>query len=255
MRLHVVSDVHGRADALARAGDGADALICLGDLLLFMDYADHGAGIMGSLFGAQQVGEFIRLRTARQFEQAREFSRSLWAGLPDDQRTVVSRAARDQYELLFSAFPDPTYLTFGNVDEPDLLRAALRQHTHLLDGEALVLDGIRIGFVGGGLPTPMRTPFEVPEDVYAAKVAALGTVDVLCSHIPPAVPDLLWDTVAQRHERGSTALLETIERTQPRYALFGHVHQPLLPRTRIGRTECVNVGHFRATGVPYVLEL
>ena len=46
MRVHVVSDVHGRADALARAADGADALVCLGDLLLFLDYADHGQGIL-----------------------------------------------------------------------------------------------------------------------------------------------------------------------------------------------------------------
>jgi Icc-related predicted phosphoesterase len=35
--------------------------------------------------------------------------------------------------------------------------------------------------------------------------------------------------------------------------LFGHVHQPLARRLRIGRTECINVGHFRATGTPYVL--
>ena len=53
MRIHVVSDVHGRADALARAADGADALICLGDLLLFLDYADHGQGIFADLFGAE----------------------------------------------------------------------------------------------------------------------------------------------------------------------------------------------------------
>jgi hypothetical protein len=36
--------------------------------------------------------------------------------------------------------------------------------------------------------------------------------------------------------------------------LFGHVHNPLARRTRIGRTECVNVGHFRGRGTPYVLE-
>jgi Icc-related predicted phosphoesterase len=41
--------------------------------------------------------------------------------------------------------------------------------------------------------------------------------------------------------------------TQPRYALFGHVHQPLVSRIRLGRTECINVGHFRATGQPFVL--
>ena len=70
MRVHVVSDVHGRTDALAAAGDGADALICLGDLLLFVDYADHAKGIFPDLFGAQAAKEFIALRTAQRFDQA-----------------------------------------------------------------------------------------------------------------------------------------------------------------------------------------
>jgi Icc-related predicted phosphoesterase len=42
---------------------------------------------------------------------------------------------------------------------------------------------------------------------------------------------------------------------QPKYSLFGHVHQPLASRTRVGKTECVNVGHFRATKRPFVLDL
>ena len=45
-----------RARPRGRAGpaaDGADALICLGDLLLFLDYADHGQGIFADLFGAE----------------------------------------------------------------------------------------------------------------------------------------------------------------------------------------------------------
>ena len=67
------------------------------------------------------------------------------------------------------------------------------------------------------------------------------------------VPELLYDTIARRMETGSVALLEVIRRTQPRYALFGHVHNPLARRVRIGRTECVNVGHFRATRVPFVV--
>jgi len=79
-------------------------------------------------------------------------------------------------------------------------------------------------------------------------------VDVLCSHIPPAVPELLYDTVARRLEKGSVALLEAIRVTKPRYSIFGHVHQPLSRRTRIGVTECLNVGHFRATGAPFVLQ-
>jgi Icc-related predicted phosphoesterase len=99
----------------------------------------------------------------------------------------------------------------------------------------------------------MRTPYEISEEAFAAKVAALGEVDVLCSHIPPALPELTYDVVARRFEYGSRALLEHIRQTQPRYAMFGHVHQPLAARARIGRTECVNVGHFRARRVPTAL--
>jgi Icc-related predicted phosphoesterase len=55
-------------------------------------------------------------------------------------------------------------------------------------------------------------------------------------------------------ERGSHALLAAIRRTRPRFALFGHVHQPLAQRVRVGTTECINVGHFRATGRPFVLQ-
>src|SRR5688500_240179 len=100
MRVHVVSDVHGRADALATAGDGADVLVCLGDLVLFLDYDDEGAGIFGELFGAEAAAEFIALRTARRFEDAREMSQRLWAGLGDG-RAAIESAIRRQYAELF----------------------------------------------------------------------------------------------------------------------------------------------------------
>jgi Icc-related predicted phosphoesterase len=100
----------------------------------------------------------------------------------------------------------------------------------------------------------MRTPYEITDEEYAGKVAAVGSVDVLACHIPPAVPELLYDVEARRFERGSEATLQAIRDTQPGLVLFGHVHQPLVGRVRIGRTECVNVGHFRGTGAPFVLE-
>ncbi len=252
MRIHVVSDVHGRAGALARAG-GADALVCLGDLLCFVDYADHGVGILAELFGPEQAAHFIALRTAKRFDEASAFTAGLWASL-DDPQSELEGAVRAQYDRLFAAMPTPAYLTYGNVDWPPLWQDYLRSGQHVLDGQTIELDGWRFGFVGGGLRSRYRTPYELDDDTYAAKVAAVGSVDVLCCHIPPAVPDLLYDVVARRFEKGSEAFLAAIRATQPRYALFGHVHQPLAQRTRIGRTECVNVGHFRGTGVPYVLE-
>ncbi len=254
MRVHVVSDVHGRADALARAADGADALFCLGDLILFVDYADHGQGIFADLFGAAQAREFVALRTAQRFDEARALSARLWAGLGGNPAEHVEAAVRQQYAELFAAMPEPAYLTYGNVDIPRLWHAHLRPGHQVLDGERIELGGWTFGFVGGGLRSPYRTPNEVDDDVYAAKVAAVGAVDVLCTHIPPAIPVLLYDTVARRLERGSEALLQAIRATGPRYVLFGHVHQPLVGRARVGMTECINVGHFRATQTPYVLE-
>lgn len=252
MRVHVVSDVHGAAEALARAGDGADALICLGDLVLFLDYADHSRGIFPDLFGAANASRMVALRTAKRFDEARALDRELWEGI--DRRTAIETAVRKQYAELFAAFPVPTYATYGNVDIPSLWSEYAAEGTTVLDGGTAEIGGLVFGFVGGGLRTAMRTPYEIDEDAYAGKVAALGKVDVLCSHIPPAVPELCYDTVARRFERGSEALLDAIRATRPKYALFGHVHQPLVPRMRIGRTECVNVGHFNATRRPWALE-
>lgn len=211
--MHVVSDVHGNTEALARAGDGADALICLGDLVLFLDYADHSRGIFPDLFGVANADRIVELRTERRFEEARAFGRELWAGR--DRNEAILSAVRKQYAEMFAVMPSPTYATFGNVDVPALWPEYAHSGTTVLDGERAEIGGRVFGFVGGGLRTPMNTPYEISDEEYAAKVEALGPVDVLCSHIPPDVPELTYDTVARRFERGSSALLEAIRRTRP----------------------------------------
>ncbi len=159
-----------------------------------------------------------------------------------------------QYAEMFAALPEPAYLTYGNVDVPGMWARYLKPGHRVLDGGTVEIGGWTFGFVGGGLKSAYRTPYELTEDEFRAKLEAVGEVDVLCTHIPPAVPELLYDTVARRLEIGSVALLDTIKATRPRYSVFGHVHQPLARRTRIGTTECLNVGHFRATGAPFVLQ-
>lgn len=257
MRVHVVSDVHGNVEGLSRAGVGADVVLCLGDLILFQDYADHARGIFPQLFGKRNADQMVALRTARRFAEAHAFDKRLWAEketTAGGKRAAIERAVRTQYAELFAAFPDPTYATYGNVDLPALWPEYARPGTTVLDGERVEIGGLVFGFVGGGLRTPMRTPFEVDDETYAAKVAALGAVDVLCSHIPPLVPELCYDVVARRFERGSAALLDAIHAVRPRYSLFGHVHQPLARRMRVAGTECVNVGHFASTSTPWVLQ-
>ncbi|SHF40676.1 metallophosphoesterase family protein [Streptoalloteichus hindustanus] len=260
MRIHVVSDVHGNAEALARAGDGADALLVLGDLLEFVDYEDHSKGILGAVFGPERVARFAHLRNHGAPGEAGRYARSLWAEL-DDPGAVVEAAAREQYAAMFGALTAPTYATPGNVDAPALW-PEFTDHIHVLDGEVTEIGGLRVGFVGGALlppggqlwrrNSPWAPHLRTAED-YAEAVAGLHAVDVLCSHIPPAVAELTYDVRARKDELGSTHLLELIHRQRPRWSLFGHVHQPLARRVRIGHTECVNVGHFRRSGEPFVL--
>ncbi|MFC4001081.1 metallophosphoesterase [Prauserella oleivorans] len=260
MRVHVVSDVHGNAEALARAGEGADALIVLGDLIDFVDYHDHGNGILGALFGAENVRTFARLRREGRREETAAFSRELWSSL-DDPAGAVDEAIREQYATLFAALSAPTYAIPGNVDSPALWPEFAGPGIHLVDGEVVEIGGLRFGFVGGALlpdgvvrrRNPVWLPYLRPREEFDKAAAGLRGIDVLCSHIPPAVPELVYDVVARRIEVGSEALLELITVEQPRWALFGHVHQPLAARSRAGRTECRNVGHFRKTARPYVL--
>ncbi len=259
MRVHVTSDVHGASLALAGAAVGSDVFVCLGDLILFLDYEDPGRGIFADLFGEQHARAYIEARTANRFDEARDLSRAAWARLgvtdPGEKWNLMQAMVRAQYEELFDAMPSPALLTYGNVDIPTLWPDHLREGHEVVDGGVIEVDGMRWGFVGGGLVSPMRTPYELTEDDFDAKVAALGPVDVLFTHIPPALPELAYDVVARRFEIGSRALLQYVREVQPRYHLFGHVHQPLVARTRVGRTECVNVGHFHGRERPFVLDL
>lgn len=256
----MVSDVHGNAEALAKAGDGADALVVLGDLIDFVDYHDHGGGIMGAVFGAESVATFARLRRERHHGELAEFSRSLWTSL-DDPAAVVEEAIRAQYERIFAVLPAPTYATPGNVDAPALWPEFAGEGVHILDGEVAELGGLRFGFVGGALLPAGAVrrrggvfhPYLRTDEEYAAALGGFTELDVLCSHVPPDVPELVYDVEARRSEYGSAALLHTIHTRVPRWALYGHVHQPMVARMRIGRTECANVGHFQRTQRPYVL--
>lgn len=260
MRVHVVSDVHGNVEDLKRAGDGVDALIVLGDLIDFVDYHHHDRGILGAVFGPEKVRHFADLRRKGGPEFG-QYARGLWASLSDPGQ-VVEDAVRAQYAELFAAMTAPTYATPGNVDAPRLWPEFVSEGLHILDGESVSIGGLRFGFLGGTLLPPgaqlRRSPAWVPnlrhEQEYDAALAAIDPVDVLCTHLPPDVPELLYDVVARRPEYGSAALRERIAQDEPRWSLFGHVHQPLSQRVRLGRTECVNVGHFQRTGTPYLLE-
>jgi Icc-related predicted phosphoesterase len=250
VRVTVISDLHGAAGRLREVAARCDVLVVLGDLINVLDYRDMN----GILFGREPVAAAAGLRAEGRFAEARESLRKETD--PElDFRSRFAELASRQYEEVLDALPADSILTYGNVDVPELLRSMVPAGVRVVDGEAFELAGLRWGIVGGGVTTPLGVPGEVSDEDWRGKLDAVGDVDVIGTHMPPRIPWYCYDTVGAKFEPGSTPLLEFIREREPRYALFGHVHQPLVGRGGMGRTELVNVGHFRGTGQSWTYEV
>jgi Icc-related predicted phosphoesterase len=252
MRVTAIADLHGAVEQIDAVASGCDALLVLGDLINLIDYRSMD-GILVEVFGREPVAEAAELRARGRFDEARTAIRSRVADGGDARARFLELARRD-YERVFAALPPHSFVTFGNADIPDLIHGTLPSHIRFLDGESVTLGGMTFGFVGGGVRTPLAVPGEVDDAEYDAKFEGLGAVDVVCTHMPPRIPWYVYDVVARKFEPGSVGLIAYVQRFQPRYALFGHVHQPLVNRGNIGHTELVNVGHFQGLGRGFTLE-
>jgi len=109
------------------------------------------------------------------------------------------------------------------------------------------MGGRKLGFVSGHpkMTYSFGMPGEVKPEEFQKRLAALGPVDHLFVHPPPAMEDLAWDTAAFRNEGGSEALVDYVREHQPATVHFGHVHKPRKREAYIGRTRMMNVGCFR----------
>jgi Icc-related predicted phosphoesterase len=125
----------------------------------------------------------------------------------------------------------------------------------VVDGAVVDVAGSSWGFVGGVLPSAMGAPVATTVEDYDRRLALVPDCDVIATHIPPDLPWMVYDTIAARYERGSAGLLDHIVAHQPTWSVSGHVHNPLGATAQVGRTQCVNVGHFRVTGTAHVLHL
>ena len=254
MRVTAISDLHGAVEHLGRVGRECDALLVLGDLINVLDYRTMD-GILVEVYGRGPVAAAARLRAEGRFNEARAEFRRRAVSDGGESRARFLDLVRQDYRRVFDALPERSYVTFGNVDIPELLVSLKPDHVRFVDGEAFDLGAWRFGVVGGGVRTPLGIPGEVSDQEYATKFGCLGPVDVICAHMPPRIPWYCYDVVARKFEPGSVALIAYVQEHQPRYALFGHVHQPLVGRGNIGLTEMVNVGHFQATGTGFTIEV
>ena len=210
MRLHVVSDVHGATDALARAGDGADALLCLGDLVLFVDYDDHSQRhLRRHVRRATTASSSSRCAPPAASTRRASTATALWRTVEGDRRDILDEAVQPAVRRAVRRDADARVPDLRQRRRPAAVgRATSARASTRSTARSSRSTASASGSSAAGCGRPMRTPYEISDEEYAAKLDALGEVDVLCSHIPPAVPELTYDVVARRFERGSAALLE-----------------------------------------------
>jgi Icc-related predicted phosphoesterase len=243
-----VADVHGATASLRRVASLGEPLVVLGDLINYIDYRSN-EGIVADISGRRIVDEFVRIRATDGSDAASAFWQIEWNGRATELRDRYDEAIEAAYRDVCAALRGSrSFVTYGNVDRPDVLADFLPAGVRFVDAEVVEIEGSRVGFAGGGLPS-IGTPGEVTEAEMDAKLGQLGPVDILATHVPPAVPALACDVIGGR-EKGSTAILEFLEREQPAFHYFGDIHQPRATTWRVGATTCVNVGYFRATGRP-----
>jgi Icc-related predicted phosphoesterase len=254
VQIKVIADVHGDLQTVLDEAATCDVLLLLGDLINVIDYSNAG-GILAEVYGSDAVRTWSALRAEGKFDESRAVLREISAGREDELRGLFFSKIDEQTRDFCTKVPANVVVTYGNVDVPDLIRKYLPDEVRFVDGEVLIFEDVRFGFVGGGLPK-VGIPGEVPLDTYQEKVSALGPVEVLCAHVPPMVDDLTFDVVADYHEPGSEALSGYLEEHEPAWMYYGHVHQPKVADAQVGATHVVNVGSFyRSTGKAWEHEL
>lgn len=248
MSIKVIADVHGAFDALEEQLEEDDIAILLGDYVNLIDFKTLD-GVLAEVYSRELVESALELFAggmANERDDTRARVRELVAHDPGRQAHFVE-LLEENYERLFSSIRCRAYLIYGNTDSPEIMKRYAGDNVELVEVGEAVIDGIRFGFVSGSPHSrwTMGLPGELPDGEYDRRIASLGKVDVLCSHYPPAIPSLSYDTIAQRDEEGSTALLEYNLRSAPAFHYFGHVHHPASNWMRIGETLMVNAGFFR----------
>jgi hypothetical protein len=132
----------------------------------------------------------------------------------------------------------------GNMDG-DGVRSFLGERGLDLHGRGVVIHGVGFMGLGGGSPSPFRTPWEVgeeeAEDCLAAGLREIreAPYKVLVSHSPPR-DSRLDETFLRRHV-GSAAVRRFLDAGSVDLCICGHIHEAA-GEDRVGRTLCVNLG-------------
>ena len=243
-----ISDIHHGLDSLDNLPRDKGPIVILGDLINWIDYR-NGDGIAKDVFGEENVQELIELRKKHDFSKRKKMWEQLFSEDKKLKQQQIQDSIQRQYVEVFDKLKNfEVYLIPGNVDSIDILEETKTKNITNIDGQVLIYKKIKIGFAGGGVPTPINARGEITEEAFESKLQNLGDIDIICTHAPPYVDELITDVITNKKEQGWKVLKKFIEDIQPKFSIFGDVHQPKAYEWKIGSTQCINVGYFRSNG-------
>ena len=160
----------------------------------------------------------------------------------------MKEAIENQYHEVFKILKSyEVWFIPGNVDDVDIMNSYTASSINNVDGLLIEQEGIKFGFAGGGVPTPINARGEISESEFSKKLSNLNQAEIICTHAPPYVNELMTDVITNKIEQGWNSLLDFIKINHPKYSLFGDVHQPKASTWKVNNTTCINIGYFRAT--------
>lgn len=136
----------------------------------------------------------------------------------------------------------PTVLVPGNNETEEALRSACEgwETATVLHGERTQLDGVPVFGLGAGIPiTPWDWSFDLGEEDAGEALADCPEEAILVLHSPPKGH---VDQSSDGQHLGSTAILGAIERTRPRVAVCGHIHESWGRESEIAGSRVLNLG-------------
>jgi len=133
----------------------------------------------------------------------------------------------------------------GNCDTREI-ESFLHEEGVALSTKAEIIKGVQFAGVGGALPGPIDTPYEISEEEISEALSEIPDDKdlplVLVSHQPP------YNTVADRAMKlkhvGSRSLSFWIQEHQPLLVLSGHIHESYGHKMS-GPTHIINPGAFK----------
>ena len=156
-----ISDVHHQLDYLSTLPKDNGPIVILGDLINWIDYR-NGDGIAKEVFGSENVQKLINLRKQHKFEERKDLWKNLYSIDPEIKMKKMKEAIENQYYEVFKILKSyDVWFIPGNVDDVDIMNSYTSPSVTNVDGLLIEQDGIKFGFAGGGVPTPINARGEI----------------------------------------------------------------------------------------------